>query len=105
MLKRCQSLYLVVAPEVAAITHFGDISKLKQRVQEVLKNVVDDRVVLWAIDDMLGHKPSSLDEILEARKAKTRQKVNPARKSRDYNQTNTAMLEKVEKKMHGRDVG
>lgn len=86
-LKRCQSLYLAVASEVAALG-YSDRSKLTQRVQEVLRDVEDTRVVSWLIDDMINHKPSDLDEMLEAREAKISKKYNFAKKVQDYNQPN-----------------
>ena len=86
-LKRCQSLYLAVASEVAALG-YSDRSKLTQRVQELLRDVEDTRVVSWLIDDMINHKPSDLDEMLEAREAKISKKYNFAKKVQDYNQPN-----------------
>ena len=88
-LQRCQSLYLVVASEVAALG-YGDRSKLKHAVQDVLKDIEDWRVVAWAVDNMINHKPSDLAEILEAREAKLNQKYAYAKKMRDYNQPNPA---------------
>jgi len=84
-MKRCQSLYLAVAVEVAALG-YAEKSKLEQSVQDVLKNIEDSRLVSWAIDDMFNGKPSGLDEILEKRKAKIIAKYNLAKKLRDYNQ-------------------
>ena len=98
MLQRCQALYTAVASEVASIKHYGDRSKLKHAVQDVLKDVVDSRVVSWAIDDMLEHKPSSLDEILEAREAKIAQKHSLAKKLKNYNQPNPTPQKKVKQK-------
>jgi hypothetical protein len=86
-LQRCQSLYLAFASEVAAITHYGDRSKLKHAVQDVLKDVVDSRVVAWAMDDMMSHKPSSLDEMLAARQGKIDKKLSYAKRVREYNQS------------------
>ena len=52
ILKRCQSLYLAVASEVAAMTHYGEMEKLKHAVQDVLKDIEDWRYVIvllpWA---------------------------------------------------------
>jgi hypothetical protein len=84
-MKRCQSLYLAVAVEVAALGYAGK-SKLEQSVQDVLKDIEDNRLVSWAIDDMFNGKPSDLEEILEKRKAKITAKYNLAKKLREYNQ-------------------
>jgi len=101
-LKRCQSLYIAVASEVAAITHYGDREKLKQRVQDVLKDIEDWRYVAWVYDDMINHKPSSLDEILAEREAKIAKKQAIAQKNRNYNQPNPAP-QKTKKQNHSRD--
>jgi hypothetical protein len=53
----------------------------------VLKDVVDSRVVAWAMDDMMSHKPSSLDEMLAARQGKIDKKLSYAKSVREYNQT------------------
>jgi len=58
-LRHCQSLHLAIASEVASITHYGVKSKLKRAVQDVLNDIVDSSEVSWAIDDMLGRKPST----------------------------------------------
>jgi hypothetical protein len=101
-LEHCQSLYLVIASEVAAITHHGDRSKLKYAVQDVLKDVEDTRVVSWLIDDMLNHKPSDLDEILQTRQSKITQKHSFAKKIKEYNQQNPTP-QKAQKQTHSRD--
>ena len=84
-LKRCQSLYLTLASEVAALAPF-DRSKLRQRVQDVLKDVEDWRVIAWLVDDLTKYKPSDLDEILQIREAKLRKQYNFAKQQREYNQ-------------------
>jgi len=87
MLKRCQSLYLAVASEVAAITHFGDRNKLKHAVQDVLKDIEDWRYVAWAMDDMADQtKPSKLADILKNREAKITKKRTIAEQLKSYNQ-------------------
>ena len=91
-----------MASEVAAITHYGDRSKLKHAVQDVLKDVEDWRVVAWLVDDMINHKPSDLDEILEIRQAKITKKYNHAKKMRDYNQP-TVTPQKAKKQTHHHD--
>ena len=89
-LQHCQALYLAVASEVAAITHYGDRSKLKYAVQDVLKDVEDSRIVSWLVDDMLGRKPSDLDEMLKAREAKLAKKHSFAKRVKEYNQPDIA---------------
>ena len=101
-LKCCQALYLAVASEVAAITHYGDRSKLSYAVRDVLKDVMDSRIVSWAIDGMLEHKPSSLDELLKARESKIAKKHSFAKKVSDYNQP-TVTPKKTRNKNHSHD--
>jgi chromosome segregation ATPase len=88
-LERCQSLYLAVASEVAALG-YADRSTLKHAVQDVLKDIEDWRVVAWAVDNMIDCKPSDLAEILETREAKLNKKYAYAKKMREYNQPNPA---------------
>ena len=85
MLERCQSLYLAVASEVAALG-WSDKEKIGREVQEVLRDVEDKRVVSWLVDDIKNYKPSKLEEILEIRQARIDKKVEFARKQREYNQ-------------------
>ena len=92
ILKRCQSLYLAVATEVAALG-YSDISKLTHRVQDVLRDIEDTRVVSWLIDDMINHKPSDLEEMLELRQDKINKKYSFAKKVQNYNQTD--ILQKI----------
>jgi len=99
-LKRCQSLYLAVASEVAALD-WSDRSKLTQSVKDVLKDV-DSRDISWLINEMTGHKPSELDEILEAREANINKKYNFAKKMRDYNQI-TVTPKKTKKRSYSND--
>lgn len=54
-LKRCQSLYLAVASEIAALG-YSDRSKLKYNVQDVLKDIVDWRAVVWLVGGMIDGK-------------------------------------------------
>ena len=84
-LQRCQSLYLAVASEVAALG-YSDRSKLTYAVQDVLKDIEDSRVVAWSIDNMINRKPSDLNEILKAREAKIAKKYSFAKKVFNYNQ-------------------
>ena len=72
-LKHCQSLYLAVALEVAALG-YSDREKLTHAVQDVLKGIVDWRPVSWMIDDMVNRKPSNLADILKTREAKISRK-------------------------------
>jgi len=90
-----------VATEVAALG-YSDISKLTYRVQDVLRDVEDTRIVSWLIDDMVKDKPTDLDEMLEAREAKISKQYNFAKKIRDYNQTNVTP-QKANKKTQGYD--
>jgi len=86
-LQRCQSLYLAVASEVAALG-YGDRSKVKHSVQDVLKDIEDWRAVSWLVDDMINHKPSDLADILQAREVKLTKKHSFAQKNKDYNHPN-----------------
>ncbi|MCL1997101.1 MAG: plasmid recombination protein [Defluviitaleaceae bacterium] len=101
MLQRCQSLYLAVASEVAALG-WSDKDKIKHRVQDVLRDIVDTRVVAWLVDDMKDRKPSDLEEILQIRQAKIDKKINFARKQREYNQPNPAP-QKAKKKSYSHE--
>jgi len=89
-LKRCQSLCLTVASEVATITHSGDRTKLRHAVQDVSKDIEDWRVVAWLVDGMTERKPSDLEEILQAKEIKFTIKHRFAKRISDYNQTNPA---------------
>ena len=102
-LQRCQSLYLAVASEVAALG-YNDKDKIKHRVQDVLRDVVDTRVVSWLVDDMKDRKPSDLEEILKIRKAKIDRKTSFAKQQREYNQPNpTPQKAKKNSYSHERD--
>jgi hypothetical protein len=100
-LKRCQSLYLAVASEVAALG-YSDRTKIQHSVQDVLKDIEDWRVVAWLVDDMAKHKPSNLDEILQSREAKMAKKFSYAKKVSDYNQPSITPI-KAKKHSHGHD--
>ena len=100
-LERCQSLYLAVASEVVGLG-YADRSKLKQAVQNVLKDVVDWRAVAWLVDDMINSKPSDLAEILDIRQAKITKKYNHAKKMREYNQP-TVTPQKTKKQTYSHD--
>lgn len=100
-LKRCQSLYLAVASEVAALG-YSDRSKLKHSVQDVLKDIEDWRFVAWLVDGMTEHKPSDLAEVLKVRETKINKKLDIAKKLRGYNQSTTAP-QKTKKKSHSHD--
>jgi hypothetical protein len=102
-LERCQSLYLAVASEVAALG-YADRSTLKHAVQDVLRDITDTRVVSWAIDDMIKHMPSDLAEILEAREANFNRKYAHAQKMREYNQPSPAP-QKTKKKSQSHERG
>jgi hypothetical protein len=101
ILKRCQSLYLAVASEVAALG-YADRSKLTQRVQEVLRDIEDWRSVSWLIDGMINQKPSDLAEVLQAREAKINKKHTFAKKVSDYNQPSVTP-QKAKKQNHSHD--
>ena len=101
MLQRCQSLYLAVASEVAALG-YSDKDKIKHRVQDVLRDVVDTRVVSWLVDDMKERKPSDLEEILKIRQGKIDKKINFARKQMEYNQPNPTP-QKAKKKSYSHE--
>ena len=51
---------------------------------------------------MVKHKPTDLEEMLEAREAKISKPYNFAKKIRDYNQTNVA-VQKTKKKTQEHD--
>ena len=102
-LKRCQSLYLAVASEVAAMPTAIDRTKLKYAVQEVLKDVEDWRVVSWLMGDMAdGTKPSELADILKIRETKITKKRSAAEQLKSYNQPYAAP-QKAKKKSHNHD--
>ena len=65
---------------------YGDRSKLTQNVTEVLRDIEDWRSVAWLVDDMINRKPSSLDEILQARESKIAKKHSFAKRVSDYSQ-------------------
>jgi len=101
-LKRCQGLYLTVASEVAAMDYAGRY-KLKNAVQNVLKDIEDWRVVSWLMDDMADRtKPSELAEILKVREAKITKKRNLAEQLKSYNQPIVAP-KKVKKQNRSHD--
>ena len=100
-LKRCQSLYLALAAEVAAMS-WGDKDKIKHRVQDVMKDIEDWRVVAWLVDGMKKYEPSDLEEILQIRQAKIDKKLDYARQQREYNQPKPAP-QKTKKQNHSRD--
>jgi hypothetical protein len=88
-LRHCRNRYLALVSEVAAITSYGDRTKLEHAIQDVLKDVEDWRVVAaWMMDNMINHKPSDLDEMLQAREAKISKKYSFAKKVSEYNQPN-----------------
>ncbi len=82
-LKRCQSLYLAVASEVAALC-YSDRSKLKHGVQDVLKDIEDWRAVAWLVDNMIDGKPSDLAYVLKVRETKINKKLDIVKKLRNY---------------------
>jgi hypothetical protein len=96
-LQCCQSLYLAVASEVAAITHYGDKEKLKHAVQDVLRDIEDWRIVAFLMDDMDKGKPSDLAEMPKAREAKLAKKYSFAQKNREYNQSAPHLVQKKKK--------
>ena len=51
---------------------------------------------------MVKHKPSDLDEMLEAREARISKKYNFAKKVKEYNQTKVA-TQKAKKKSYDND--
>ena len=65
----------------------------------MLKDIEDWRYVAWVYDDMINRKPSSLDEILAEREAKTAKKHSFAKKVSDYNQP-AVTLKKTKKQSH-----
>jgi hypothetical protein len=87
-LEMCQALYLVLAAEVGAISHLGDKERLKHRVQDVLKGIVDWRVVSMLFEDIEKRKPSTLADILEARGTRINKALAHANKMKEYNQPN-----------------
>ena len=101
VLKRCQSLYLAVASEVAALG-YSDRSKVRHAVQDVLKDIEDWRTVAWLVDGMIDGKPSELADILKIRQAKISQKHSFAKSVREYNQP-TVTPQKTKKKSHDPD--
>lgn len=101
-LKRCQSLYLAVAT-VATELSYSDRSKLKQSVQDMLKDIEDWRSVSWLIDGMTGNKPSSLAKIIEAREKQLKNKQEYAKKIKDYNQPNPTSPKTTRKRSQERD--
>jgi len=61
--------------------------KLKNAVQNVLKDIEDWRVVSWLMDDMADRtKPSELADILKVRETKITKKRNLAEQLKSYNQ-------------------
>ena len=101
-LQRCQSLYLAVASEYAAMTHYGDRNKLEQKVKDVLKDVEDWRIVGFLMDGMANRKPSDLAEILKVRQAKVDKKLAHARQQKAYNQV-TVTPKKTKSKGYDHD--
>jgi len=58
-----QLLYLTIATALQTVNHVGDRDQLRNRVADVLKGGIDNRVVSWLLDDMTSGKPSSLEEL------------------------------------------
>jgi hypothetical protein len=86
---------------------FGERNKLEQRVQDVLKDVTDSRVVSWLVDGLINNKPSSLEEMIEMRETKITKKFDIAKKVKDYNQTRVTpqKTQKPKKKSQSNEIG
>jgi hypothetical protein len=83
---------------------WSDKDKIKHRVQDVLRDIVDTRVVAWLVDGMKDRKPSDLDEILEIRQSKLNKQYAHAKNMREYNQPAPAP-QKTKKKSQSHERG